>query len=143
MTYLKRNLEYKINELLHVFPVVLILGARQTGKTTLANTCSPEWKYFDLEKGSDFDFITTDFDFFFREYPQHLIIDEAQESPPQLFKELRGVIDANRQQKNRFILTGSSSQKLLHNISDSLAGRVGIIEIGTLKINEIAELEPP
>lgn len=136
MTYLKRNLEQKVNEFLAIFPIVLILGARQTGKTTLAKCCRADWKYFDLEKGSDFDFITSDFDLFFREYPQHLIIDEAQESA-QIFRELRAVIDANRQQKNRFILTGSSSPKLLQNISDSLAGRVGIIEIGSLKMNEL------
>ena len=142
MTYLKRNLEAKTNELLKIFPVVLILGARQTGKTTLANICRPDWKYFDLEKGSDYDFITSDPDFFFREFPQHLIIDEVQEAP-QLFRELRGVVDTNRNQKNRFILTGSSSPKLLRGISDSLAGRVGIIEISTLKMNEIAEQPLP
>ena len=96
-----RNLEKKVNLLLNIFPVVLILGARQTGKTTLAKMCRPEWRYFDLEKGSDYDFITTDFDFFFREYPEQVIIDEAQESP-QLFRELRGVIDANRKSKNTF-----------------------------------------
>ncbi|MFV1985472.1 MAG: ATP-binding protein, partial [Thiohalomonadales bacterium] len=142
MVYLKRNLESQINEYLTIFPIVLILGARQTGKTTLAKTCRPDWKYFDLEKGSDYDFITTDFDFFFSEYSQNIIIDEAQESP-QLFRELRGVIDANRKQKNRFILTGSSSPKLLKGISDSLAGRVGIIEISTLKMNEIVEQPLP
>jgi len=142
MTYLKRNLEPKINEYLEIFPIVLILGARQTGKTTIAKTCRPDWKYFDLEKGSDYDFITADFDFFFREYPQNLIIDEAQESP-QLFRELRGVVDANRKQKNRFILTGSSSPQLLKGLSDSLAGRVGIIEIGTLKTNELTEQPYP
>ncbi len=89
MTYLKRNLENRVDELLTIFPVVLIIGARQTGKTTLAKICRPRWRYFDLEKGSDFDFISNDFDFFFQEYPEHLIIDEAQESP-QLFRELRG-----------------------------------------------------
>lgn len=135
MACLKRNLETKINELLTIFPVVLILGARQVGKTTLANMCRPDWKYFDLEKGRDYDFITSDYDFFFREYPQNVIIDEAQ-AAPQIFRELRGHIDANRSQKNRFILTGSSSPELLKGISDSLAGRVGIIELGTLKVNE-------
>ncbi|MCK5666708.1 MAG: ATP-binding protein, partial [Thiotrichaceae bacterium] len=87
-------------------------------------------------KGSDYDFITQDYDFFFKEYPQHIIIDESQECP-QIFRELRGVIDADRNQKNRFILTGSSSLTLLKGISDSLAGRVGIVEVGTLKVNEL------
>ncbi len=142
MTCLNRNLQSKIQILLKIFPVVLILGARQTGKTTLAKLCRPDWKYFDLEKGSDYDFISRDFDFFFREYSQHLIIDEAQQCS-QLFRELRGVIDGDRKQKNRFILTGSSSPDLLKGVSDSLAGRVGIIEIGTLKVNELREQALP
>jgi len=136
MTYLNRNQQDMVNQLLMVFPVVLIIGARQVGKTTLARMSRPDWRYFDLQHGSDFDFITGDFDFFFREYPRHLIIDEAQESP-QLFRELRGVIDADRTCKNRFILTGSSSPDILSEVVDSLAGRVGVIELGSCKRNEI------
>jgi len=136
MTGLHRNLTQKINDLLEIFPIVLILGARQVGKTTLAQQCRPNWKYFDLERGSDFDFISQDYDFFFKEYHQHVIFDEAQ-SDPQLFNELRGVVDRNRKNKNRFILTGSSSPVMLNAVADSLAGRVGIVEVGTMKINEL------
>jgi predicted AAA+ superfamily ATPase len=142
MTGLKRNLEQKINKLLEYFPVVLLIGVRQAGKTTYARNCRPSWKYFDLEKGQDFDFIKRDYSFFFREYPQGVIIDEAQ-NDPQLFNELRGVIDQNRDLKNRFILTGSSSPELLHHTSDTLAGRVAIIEVGTFKINEFLERPLP
>ena len=98
--FLHRTIITQIVKHLEKKAFTIINGARQTGKTTLAKCCRADWKYFDLEKGSDFDFITTDFDLFFREYPQHLIIDEAQESA-QIFRELRGVIDENRQQKNR------------------------------------------
>ncbi len=136
MTGIKRNQWHIVNQLLALFPVVLIVGARQVGKTTLARMARPDWRYFDMEHGSDFDFITNDFDFFFREYPNHIIIDEAQESP-QLYRELRGVIDADRAKKNRFILTGSSSPELLSGIADSLAGRVAIVELGTCKHNEL------
>lgn len=135
MTGIKRNLEEKVNKLLGFFPVVIILGVRQGGKTTLAKQLRPDWKYFDLEKASDYDLITRDFDFFFRENPEKLIIDEAQQAP-EIFRELRGVIDKNREHKGRFILTGSSSFDLLKNVSESLAGRVGIVELGTLKLNE-------
>ena len=135
MTLLKRNQQQKLEQFLKLFPAVLVIGARQVGKTTLSKQCRPEWRYFDLERGSDYDFITQDFDFFFKEYPHHLIIDEAQQSP-QLFKELRGVIDADRNHKNRFILTGSSSPELLSAVADTLAGRIGIIDLGTLKYNE-------
>ncbi|MCU0290048.1 MAG: ATP-binding protein [Acidobacteria bacterium] len=135
MTGIKRNLEEKINKLLTFFPAVIILGVRQCGKTTLAKQLKPNWKYFDMEKASDFDLVTRDFDFFFRENPEKLIIDEAQQAP-EIFRELRGVIDRNREHKGRFILTGSSSFDLLKNVSESLAGRVAIVELGTLKFNE-------
>ncbi|MCU7834412.1 MAG: ATP-binding protein [gamma proteobacterium symbiont of Taylorina sp.] len=142
MTVLKRNDIVKINQLLDIFPIVLILGVRQCGKTTLAKQARPEWKYFDLENISDIDFISNDLDFFFKEYSANIIIDEAQELP-QLFKQLRGVIDADRSQKNRFILTGSSSPQLIGQASDSLAGRLGIIELGTFKRNEIRQKKLP
>jgi predicted AAA+ superfamily ATPase len=136
MSGLKRNLSHKIDNLLAAFPVVMLIGARQTGKTTLSKTLRPDWQYFDLENAKDHDLITRDYDFFFTEYPRHLIIDEAQEDP-NLFRHLRGVIDAKREEKGRFILTGSSSPDLLAHASDSLAGRIAIVEIGTLKMNEI------
>ena len=136
---IRRNLEDKLKKYLRLFPVVAILGARQTGKTTLSKLCCPEWKYFDLENGDDFDFITKDFAFFLSRYPENVIIDEAQRSP-QLFRELRGIIDKQRTQSGRFILTGSSSPDLVKVLSESLAGRIAIIEIGTLKTNEIHSL---
>ncbi|MEA3545272.1 MAG: AAA family ATPase [Thermodesulfobacteriota bacterium] len=136
---LNRNIEEKIRRGLKYFPVVILTGARQSGKTTLAKTICPEWSYFDLENGTDFDRMTSDFDFFFKQHPESVIIDEAQ-SAPQLFQELRGIVDASREKKGRFVLTGSSSPELLHNISESLAGRVSIVEVGTLKMNERYQL---
>lgn len=132
---LPRNVEHKINRSLERFPAVVLVGSRQSGKTTLTRMVRPDWNYFDLEKGSDFDFITGDFDFFFKQHPDGIIIDEAQASP-ELFRELRGVIDADRSRKGRFLLTGSSSPELIRSISESLAGRVAMVEIGTLKMNE-------
>ncbi|MGB9498393.1 MAG: ATP-binding protein [Dissulfuribacterales bacterium] len=142
MTYLKRNIEKKINDLLEYFPVVIILGVRQCGKTTLAKMLRPDWSYFDLERGMDFDFVTRDFEFFIKEHPRSIIIDEAQRYPS-LFQELRSVVDRDRKLKNRFLLTGSSSFDLIKGVSESLAGRVGLVELGTLKANEIYALKLP
>jgi len=138
MLDIKRNLGAKIDRLLSQFPIVIIIGARQVGKTTLSKILRPNWTYFDLEKGSDYDLITRDFDFFFAQYPNATIIDEAQRSG-QLFNELRGVVDQNRKLKNRFILTGSNSFELLKNVSESLPGRAAIVELGTLKANELLQ----
>ncbi len=118
--------------------MVLILGVRQCGKSTLAKRARPDWKYFDLENSKDFDYISSDVNFFLKENSKHLIIDEAQELTG-LFKDLRGVIDKSVEDKNRFILTGSSSPELIKMASDSLAGRIGIIELGTFKANELYE----
>lgn len=139
MTYLKRNLTQKIEFLLEMFPVVVILGARQTGKTTLAKTLRPDWLYVDLEKPSDYDAISHQPEFFFERHPEHVILDEAQYYPL-LFSILRGVIDNNREQKGRYIITGSSCPELLKHVSESLAGRVALVELGTLKANEYYQL---
>jgi uncharacterized protein len=138
----KRNLSAKIEDLLGFFPVVIILGVRQCGKTTLARMLRPEWHYFDLERSRDFNFITEDFEFFLKEHPHSVIIDEAQKYPG-LFQELRGVIDRNRGLRNRFLLTGSSSMELIKNVSESLAGRVGMVELGTFKANELFGTDLP
>lgn len=142
MTYQKRNIQTKIEELLGFFPVVIILGVRQCGKTTLTKMLRPNWRYLDLEHGRDYDLVTRDFDFFIRENPHSVIIDEAQRFP-ELFQELRGIIDKDRKLKNRFLLTGSSSIELIKKVSESLAGRVGIVELGTFKVNEIYSFQLP
>src|SRR3990170_3100280 len=99
--YIQRNYTNIANRYLQFFPVVCLIGPRQAGKTVLAKNLKPGWHYFDLEQPDDFELITRDPALFFEQYPSNTIIDEAQEYP-QLFKILRGVIDANRELKGRF-----------------------------------------
>lgn len=132
---LHRNLFAKAKRYLSSFPVLCLLGPRQSGKTTLAKQLAGDWRYFDLERLADYNLITTNPEVFFENYQGQIIIDEAQEYP-QLLKILRGVIDAKRDHKGRFIITGSSSPLLSTQMSDSLAGRVGIINVRPLKANE-------
>lgn len=133
--HIQRNQTQSALRYLEHFPVLSLLGPRQAGKTTLAKQLGQGWKYFDLERATDYQLITNNPQAFFENYPEKIIIDEAQEYP-QLLKILRGVIDANREQKGRFIITGSSSPLLNAQLSDSLAGRVGILNIRPLKANE-------
>ena len=140
MSYFNRHCEKRVQALLKQFPAVLLLGVRQCGKTCLLKNLYPTWKYFDLENLKDRDFLTRDFEFFFREYPKNIILDEAQEIP-ELFKHLRGVIDRDRKMNGRFLITGSSSPELISKASDSLAGRVAVLELGTFKISEIRKKE--
>ncbi len=135
---MNRNISEKVRQLLKMFPVVAILGPRQCGKTTLAKILYPDWLYIDLEKPSDFNRIQLDPQFFFQQNHANVIIDEAQ-TFPDIFNILRGVIDEDRSQTGRFIITGSSSPELLKCISETLAGRIATIELGTFKANELVE----
>ena len=134
---MQRNLTKRIETLLKQFPIIAIVGARQVGKTTLTRQICPTWRYIDMQKPSDQDLVLRDPEMFFKDYPKDVILDEAQIHPI-IFDVLRGVIDEDRQLKGRFIVTGSSSPDLLKHLSESLAGRIAIVELGTLKANEIA-----
>lgn len=131
----KRHIADKIKYLMRYFPAVTLLGARQVGKTTLSKQVASNWRYLDLENPSDFDRIGIDPTLFFEQYPEKLILDEAQNMPV-IFNILRGVIDKKRNTPGRFLITGSSQPALLNQVSESLAGRVAIVELGTLKISE-------
>lgn len=136
---MRRNLTDRVESLLKQFPIVAIIGARQVGKTTLVKQMRPNWRYIDLQKPSDQDIVLSDPELFFANNPDSVILDEAQMHPI-LFDVLRGVIDERRNDKGRFIITGSSSPELLKHVSESLAGRIAILELGTLKANEVANM---
>jgi predicted AAA+ superfamily ATPase len=124
-----------VNHLLSLFPCVAVLGARQIGKTTLLKQVFPNNLIYDLEKSSDFELISDDPLFFLHNHSQPIIIDEAQLCP-ELFKALRVKIDDNRNKPGQFLISGSSSPELMKSISESLAGRIAIVELGGLLWSE-------
>lgn len=135
MTGVRRNALESIQILLKQFPCVAIIGARQVGKTTLLKQLLPKAPFFDLENTIDYHRIMQDPLFFLNEFTEPLVIDEAQLCP-ELFNALRVKIDQNRGQCGQFLISGSSSPHLLSNISESLAGRIAIYELGTLTWEE-------
>ena len=127
-----------VKELAEQFPAVLILGPRQCGKTTLARNFL-RGEYFDLEKPSDQQVFLGDIELALRRMPEPLIIDEAQ-TLPRLFPVLRALIDEERRKCGRFYLLGSVDPALIRNLSESLAGRVGILELTPFLFPETAGL---
>jgi len=139
---MKRQCEKLIHEYLSYFPCVVLVGARQTGKSTLIDMLADGREIFDLEARADYNQVAQDPDLFLRLNNNPIAIDEAQ-LLPELFPALRVAIDRDRNAYGKYLLTGSSSPALLSSISESLAGRVGIIEIAPFSFSETQATDSP
>lgn len=142
MSYKKRLITDSLHYLLSNFPVVAVLGARQTGKSTLIRQILPNAAYFDLERQADFQRVNDDPELLLQEVDQPVIFDEAQLSAG-LFRALRVSIDQRRNQPGQFLLSGSSSPQLLQQVSETLAGRVAIVELDPLSWHELLGTKTP
>lgn len=126
MRMINRSLEKNMIRTLGAFPAIVLLGARQVGKTTLAKQLTGKIKkkihYVDLERPSTVALITREPEEYFVGYNDHCVIIDEIQRMPELFPLLRSLIDDNRKPA-RFIITGSASPELLKGASESLAGR--------------------
>lgn len=137
---IKRRIEAFVNENLSVFPAIAILGPRQCGKSTLVKMLyqnSDTYLYLDLQNLDDLNKLREPTLFFQANQDVTICLDEIQ-LVPELFSALRSEIDRNRR-PGRFILLGSASQNLIQKTSESLAGRVGLIELTPFTIDEIGQ----
>ncbi|RME28501.1 MAG: ATPase, partial [Deltaproteobacteria bacterium] len=115
------------------YPAVALVGARQCGKTTLARSFPGH--YFDLEQESDRLRLDLAWDEMVASN-KLVILDEAH-AWPELFTRLRGAIDQARRRKGRFLLLGSVSPSLMTRISESLAGRLSVVELTPFLLSEL------
>jgi uncharacterized protein len=118
------------------FPVVAITGPRQSGKTTLARAVFPEKPYVSLENPDTRIFAETDPRGFLGNYPDGAIFDEIQRCPD-LFSYLQGIVDDDRRM-GLFVLTGSQQFGLRTHITQSLAGRVGMVQLLPFSLAELS-----
>jgi predicted AAA+ superfamily ATPase len=143
MTYKREILTNSITYLLQRFPIVALFGPRQCGKSTLLKGLVGAEHVYDLEYLPHLDSVSRNPNFFLENVSDQRTvgIDEAQEYPP-LFQALRYHVDRQRQRNGQFLITGSSSPDLLKNVSESLAGRVYILELAGFTLEEAYQLPP-
>ena len=108
------------------FPVVGITGPRQSGKTTLLRHCLPDYQYLTFDDQLNVAHFEEDPKGFLAQYNQRVIFDEVQ-FVPALFNHIKMMVDRDRLHYGRFIMTGSSQFAFLKNVSESLAGRIGLM----------------
>jgi uncharacterized protein len=133
---IERGLKHLVKRLLSEYPALALVGARQSGKTTLAR--SFDGTYFDLEQ--DADRLRLDLKWkALTEDDRLIILDEAQ-SWPEIFPRLRGTIDSDRKRAGRFLLLGSVSPSLMVQVSESLAGRLSVLELTPFLLTELPDV---
>ena len=128
-----REIQAKVRRCLSQYPAVALVGPRQSGKTTLARLLSDN--YFDLEQAADRLKLDLQWENIIKR-KQLIILDEAQ-THPDLFPRLRGAIDNERKRCNRFLLLGSVSPWLMTQVSESLAGRLAVVELTPFLLKEL------
>lgn len=134
----RREIATAVLRLAAHFPAVVVTGARQTGKTTLLTRLFPGHRYVSLDLPAQAQLAEEDPRSFLLRHPPPLLVDEVQYAPG-LFRHLKVEIDGNRDANGQFIFTGSQKFSLMKEVSDSLAGRCGVLELEGLSIEELGD----
>lgn len=133
--YIEREVEVTLESLLRQFKVVLVTGARQVGKTTMVRQLlGKRYGYVTLDDLADLSTATNDVTSFFRLHKPPVIIDEVQYAPD-LFRETKVVVDRS-DERGLVVLTGSQTYQLMKGVSESLAGRLAIVDMAGLSLRE-------
>ncbi|MCK5280889.1 MAG: ATP-binding protein, partial [Cyclobacteriaceae bacterium] len=132
---INRKIEDILKEISTHFPIISLVGPRQSGKTTLVKKVFNNYKYVNLENTQNRGFAVEDPQGFIKQYNEHVIIDEAQYAP-ELFSYIQENVDENRI-NGKFILTGSQNFLLSQNISQSLAGRTAVFTLHPFSYEEL------
>lgn len=133
--WIPRDIESRLHQSVRTRPVVVLTGARQTGKTSTLRRLFPDFSFVSLDLPTEAEQAEHEPQAFLRRYPAPAMIDEIQYAPA-LFRHLKSVVDANRNRYGQYLLTGSQKFTLMRGVSESLAGRADILELETLSLAE-------
>ncbi|MDR3262911.1 MAG: ATP-binding protein [Clostridiales bacterium] len=133
--YIKRHIEAAIDRIAKRKSVVVITGARQVGKSTMLKEVKHGVNYVALNRPLVRQSAIDSPSLFFENYIPPVIVDEIQKAP-ELFEYIKDIVDGNGA-KGQFYLTGSQSMKLMKNVTESLAGRAGIVKMLGLSLREL------
>ena len=131
---IQRQLEKKLKQLYRYFPVISLNGPRQSGKSTLLKNTFQKLPYVSLENPDDLQIAIHDPRRFLQNYPKGAIIDEAQNAP-QIFSYIQEIVDSHP--KIKFVLSGSQNFLMNQHISQTLAGRVGVLTLLPFSLTEL------
>ncbi len=134
--WIPRDAEARLRRSARTRPVVVLAGARQTGKTSLLRRLFAKHTFVSLDLPTEAEQAEKEPEAFLRRHPAPAIIDEVQYAPG-LFRHLKAAVDANRGRHGQYLLTGSQKFTLMKGVSESLAGRADIVELETLSLAEI------
>jgi len=125
---------------LDTYPAVALVGPRQSGKTTLGRSLSSS-VYFDLEHEPDR--LAFDLEWAERQHGRALVVLDEAQTWPEIFPRLRSAIDRRRDRNGRFLILGSVSPTIMTQVSESLAGRLALVELMPFSFNEIPRVPLP
>jgi len=134
--WIPRQLTKEISGALGLRPIILLTGARQTGKSSLLQHMLPEAEYVTLDHLMTAMEAEENPTHFLNRFNDQVILDEIQYAPS-LFRELKILIDKDRNNTGKWTLTGSQRFQLMENVSESLAGRIAILELHSLSASEL------
>ncbi len=132
--FIERDITGVMLEMYQYFPVITMTGPRQSGKTTLLRNVFDKLPYYSLENLNVRHFAKNDPVGFLNQHPEGMILDEVQHTPD-LLSYIQGLVDENPD--IRFVLSGSSQFSVIKQITQSLAGRTGVLELLPLSYNEV------
>ncbi|HYN61473.1 MAG TPA: ATP-binding protein [Rubrivivax sp.] len=135
--YFVRSAQQRLAAALRHYPVAVLCGARQVGKSTLLRHALPDWAMVSLEDPDVREFASADPRGFLSRHPAPLVIDEAQRVP-QLLSYLQTAVDASAM-PGQYVLSGSQQFSLLAGVTQSLAGRASMVELFALRLKELAD----